>query len=91
MGFFPVLCEIVRRSGRRARAAGRSRAPAKASKVSVTPEELERERQASRERRQKAQDARRTEQPLVQPAFKTGLSRAQRQKLRDDEYVPPAE
>ncbi|HSW31813.1 MAG TPA: hypothetical protein VLH75_20185 [Longimicrobiales bacterium] len=57
----------------------------------MTPEELERERKASRERRQKAQDARRTEQPVLQPGFKTGLSRAQRQKLRDDEYVPPQE
>ena len=57
----------------------------------MTPEELERERKASRERRQKAQEARRTEQPAAPAAFKTGLSRAQRQKLRDDEYVPPSE
>jgi hypothetical protein len=57
----------------------------------VTPEELERERQASRERRQKAQEARRNEQVPAAPAFKVGLSRAQRQKLRDDEYIPPAE
>ena len=57
----------------------------------MTPEELERERKASRERRQKAQEARRTELPPAQPAFKTGLSRTQRQKLRDDEYIPPAE
>ena len=57
----------------------------------MTPEELERERQASRERRQRAQEARRTEQPPIQPVFKAGLSKAQRQKLRDDEYIPPQE
>lgn len=65
--------------------------PRKGEQSIVTPEELERERLASRERRQKAQDARRVEQVVVQPGFKTGLSRAQRQKLRDDEYVPPQE
>lgn len=57
----------------------------------MTPEELERERQASRERRQKAVEARRVEQAALQPTPTTGLSRAQRQKLRDDEYVPPQE
>jgi hypothetical protein len=91
MGFSPLLCEIVRRSARRACAAGRIRAPRRGEQSIVTPEELERERKASRERRQKAQEARRTEQAPVQPAFKTGLSRAQRQKLRDDEYIPPSE
>lgn len=57
----------------------------------MTPEELERERKASRERRQKAVEARRVEQASVQPTSTAGLSRAQRQKLRDDEYVPPQE
>jgi hypothetical protein len=55
----------------------------------VTPEELERERQASRERRKKAADARRVEQESERPTPSTGLSRSQRQKLREDEYVPP--
>jgi len=55
----------------------------------VTPEELERERKASRERRKKEVESRRAEQGSVQPPRTTGLSRAQRQKLRDDEYVPP--
>lgn len=57
----------------------------------VTPEELERERQASRERRQKAIEARRADQAAAaaQPAPTGGLSRAQRLKLQDDEYVPP--
>jgi hypothetical protein len=91
MGFFPVLCEIVPRSSSAHPRRRTEQSPRKGEQSIVTPEELERERQASRERRQKAQDARRIEQPLVQPAFKTGLSRAQRQKLRDDEYVPPAE
>jgi len=52
---------------------------------------LERERKASRERRQKAVEARRTEQGALQPTTTAGLSRAQRQKIRDDEYVPPQE
>ena len=57
----------------------------------MTPEELERERKASQERRRKAVEARRIEQPAVQPTSTAGLSRAQKQKLRDDEYVPPQE
>jgi hypothetical protein len=91
MGFFPVLCEIVRRSASAHARRRTEQSPRKGEQSIVTPEELEREREASRERRQKAQEARRTEQPVVQPGFKTGLSRAQRQKLRDDEYVPPQE
>jgi hypothetical protein len=91
MGFLPVLCEIVRRSTAAHPRRPTEQSPRKGEQSIVNPEELERERTASRERRQKAQDARRTEQPVVQPGFKTGLSRAQRQKLRDDEYVPPQE
>lgn len=55
----------------------------------VTREELERERQASRERRQKALEERRSDQAAPRPAPTGGLSRAQRLKLHDDEYVPP--
>lgn len=88
MGFLPSGCEIVRRSERRGRADARSRAPHRRVSI-VTPEELEREREASRERRRKAAESRRLEQEAAQPARTTGLSRAQRQKLRDDEYVPP--
>lgn len=55
----------------------------------MTPEELERERQASRERRQKALEARRADKATPQPAPTGGLSRAQRLKLYDDEYIPP--
>lgn len=55
----------------------------------MTPEELERERQASRERRQKAIEERRVDRAAPQPAPTGGLSRAQRLKLQDDEYIPP--
>ena len=91
MGFLPVLCEIVRRSGSAHPRRRKEQSPRKGEQSIVTPEELERERQASRERRQRAQEARRTEQPPIQPVFKAGLSKAQRQKLRDDEYIPPQE
>jgi len=89
MGFWVVLCEIAA-SPRRGRAGERT-LPRTVEPRIVTPEELERERQASRERRQKAVEARRSEQAPIQPTTTSGLSRAQRQKIRDDEYVPPQE
>lgn len=55
----------------------------------MTPEELEREREASRKRRQKALEERRAEVPATDRFSTAGLTRAQKLKLRDDEYVPP--
>lgn len=55
----------------------------------MTPEELEREREASRKRRQKALDERRAEFPVTERFSTAGLTRAQKAKLRDDDYVPP--
>lgn len=55
----------------------------------MTPEELEREREASRKRRQKALDERRAEFPATERFSTAGLTRAQKAKLRDDDYVPP--
>lgn len=55
----------------------------------MTPEELEREREESRKRRQAALEARRAEQPAQEHFSTAGLTRAQKQKLREDDYVPP--
>lgn len=55
----------------------------------MTPEELAREREASRKRRQKALEERRAEHPVVDRVSTAGLTRAQKMKLRDDDYVPP--
>jgi len=55
----------------------------------LTPEELARERQASLERRKKQLEEARRDNPVeaYQPA--RTLSRAERMRLRDDDYVPP--
>jgi hypothetical protein len=55
----------------------------------VKPEQLERERKASSERRKKKLEEFRREHPIQEWAPTRGLSRAQRLKLREDDYVPP--
>ncbi|HSW30307.1 MAG TPA: hypothetical protein VLH75_12560 [Longimicrobiales bacterium] len=55
----------------------------------MNPEQLERERKASSERRKKKLEAYRREHPIQEWAPTRGLSRAQRLKLREDDFVPP--
>lgn len=55
----------------------------------MNPEQLERERKASAERRKMKLEALRREHPIQEWAPTRGLSRAQRAKLREDDYVPP--
>ena len=57
----------------------------------VTPEELERERKASLERRKKQLEEMRRDRPAQEWTDTRSLSRAQRLRLRDDDYVPPTE
>jgi hypothetical protein len=55
----------------------------------VTPEELEQERKASAERRRKQFDSLRREKPLTETTEVRSLTRAQKAKLRDDDFVAP--
>lgn len=55
----------------------------------VNPEQLERERKASSERRKKKLEAYRSEHPIQEWVPTRGISRAQRLKMREDDYVPP--
>jgi hypothetical protein len=55
----------------------------------VTPEELERERKASSERRKKQLEEMRRDRPAPEWTDTRSLSRAQRLRLKDDDYVPP--
>ena len=55
----------------------------------VTPEDLERERKASAERRRKQFESLRREKPVTDPTETRSLTRAQRAKLRDDDFVAP--
>jgi len=55
----------------------------------VTPEDLERERKASMERRRKQLEQNRGAQASVDPAPTRSLTRAERKKLQEDEYVLP--
>jgi hypothetical protein len=57
----------------------------------VTPEDLEKERKASAERRRKQFDNLRREKPIPDPSEVRTLSRAQKIKLRDDDFVAPRE
>jgi hypothetical protein len=50
---------------------------------------LERERKASSERRKKKLEAYRREHPIQEWTPTRGISRAQRLKMREDDYVPP--
>lgn len=55
----------------------------------MTPEELERERKASAERRRKQFDSLRREKPIPEQTETRSLTRAQKAKLRDDDFVAP--
>lgn len=55
----------------------------------MTPEDLERERKASAERRRKQFESLRREKPVTDPTETRSLTRAQRAKLRDDDFVAP--
>jgi hypothetical protein len=57
----------------------------------LTPEELERERKASAERRKKQMEEARRDRPVQEWTSTRSLSRAERLRLRDDDYVPPSE
>jgi hypothetical protein len=57
----------------------------------VTPEELDRERKASLERQRKQLEKNAAERVPQERTETKVLSRAQRLKLRDDEFVPPQE
>lgn len=57
----------------------------------MTPEDLEKERKASAERRRKQFDDLRREKPIPDPNEVRTLSRAQKLKLRDDDFVAPRE
>ena len=55
----------------------------------MTPEELENERKASAERRRKQFDSLRRDKPITEPTETRSLTRAQKAKLRDDDFVAP--
>ena len=55
----------------------------------MTTEELEQERKASAERRRKQFDSLRREKPLAETTEVRSLTRAQKAKLRDDDFVAP--
>jgi len=55
----------------------------------VTPEDLDKERKASAERRRKQFESLRREKPIPDPTEVRSLSRAQKLKLRDDDFVVP--
>lgn len=55
----------------------------------MSPEDLERERKASAERRRKQFESLRREKPATEPTEVRTLSRAQKMKLRDDDFVAP--
>jgi hypothetical protein len=55
----------------------------------VTPEELEQERKASAERRRAQFDSLRREKPVTEVTETRSLTRAQKAKLRDDDFVAP--
>lgn len=57
----------------------------------MTPEELARERAASVERRKKKLEDEGRNRPVEEYARTRTLSRAERMRLRDDDYVPPRE
>lgn len=57
----------------------------------MTPEELAKERAASAERRKKQLDEARRERPVQEWQATRTLSKAERLRLKDDDYVPPAE
>ncbi|MDP2956237.1 MAG: hypothetical protein Q8N53_07440 [Longimicrobiales bacterium] len=55
----------------------------------MKPEQLERERKASMERRKKQLEAMRRERPVQEWTPTRSLSRAERLRMRDDDFVPP--
>lgn len=57
----------------------------------MTPEELEKERKSSLERRQKQLEATRRDRTAPEWTDTRSLSRADRLKLKDDDYVPPTD
>ena len=63
--------------------------PPKTANPDVTPEELESERKASAERRRKQFESLRREKPATEETEVRTLSRAQKLKLREDDFVAP--
>jgi hypothetical protein len=57
----------------------------------VKREDLEKERKASLERRKKQLESGRRERPASTWTDMKGLSRAQKLKLRNDDFVPPSD
>ena len=57
----------------------------------VSPEDLDQERKASAERRRIQFESLRREKPVTEPTEVRTLSRAQKLKLRDDDFVAPKE
>jgi hypothetical protein len=57
----------------------------------VKAEDLEKERKASLERRKKQLESGRRERPVSTWTDMKGLSRAQKLKLRNDDFVPPTD
>jgi hypothetical protein len=71
--------------------AAASQTPSFIADRDVTPEDLEKERKASAERRRKQFDSLRREKPIPDATEVRTLSRAQKIKLRDDDFVAPRE
>ena len=69
----------------------RYQTPSFIANLDVTPEDLEKERKASAERRRKQFDSLRREKPIPDATEVRTLSRAQKLKLRDDDFVAPRE
>ena len=67
------------------------RAPEPQWRALVTPEELAEERRASAERRRAQFDAVRKANPPAEPQEQRRLTRAERLKLRYNEFVAPPE
>ena len=57
----------------------------------MSPEDLDQERKASAERRRKQFESLRREKPVTEPTEVRTLSRAQKLKLRDDDFGAPKE
>lgn len=89
MGFRPVLRQIIAADGPRPPPRGRTPDPDRME--NVTPEQLEKEREAFMERRRKQMESARAAMQESQERETRVLSRAERKKLREDDYIPPEE
>lgn len=91
LGIRAVLGEIVVASGPTA-GGGRSGIPPFHGRQLVTSDQLRKEREAFMERRRKQLEEARAQRTEDAEAPRTrALSRAEKLKLREDEYVPPDE